>query len=73
MAQILPGPMRPSGLPIPKGLKGRRGTGSLGVDNGASVLLRALAFLRHERRHLGRGSGEHPPLLKPQAWVGQRL
>lgn len=42
----------------PDRVKGQRG--SLGVDNGASVLLRALAFLRHELLKQERRTREGP-------------
>lgn len=49
----------PQGSPTPKGLQSR-GHRKPGVDNGASVVPRASAFLRHEHRRPGEGSEGTP-------------
>lgn len=69
-AQTLPGSSGPLGAPHSKGLKGRRGTGSLGTDNGASVVPWASAFRRHEHRRPGEGPKGPPTMRSPHIRQG---
>ena len=60
MAQKLPSPSSPLRAPHSQRAKEQRGHRKPGVDNGASVVPRASAFLRHERRRPEEGQRVPP-------------
>lgn len=67
MAQRLPGPSSPLRAPHSQRAKEQQGHRKPGVDNGVSVVPRASAFLRHERRRPGEGSEGTPTHTQREA------